>query len=192
MAFSGQGGPDDLRQLLALPHTQIFSLLPPNTKTLILQLKIAQSAKLPPRTRSHPQSAPPRKLRLAMLLLALSPEQELEDLEIFQKNISNPFPDLLSSSSSSEPFLSTGWVCKLLDVYLCCEAEFKVELIMGHDPSLVSKPPLDRLLPAAQNNGGNGEEEEEKDRERFLSGTQKIFSCARIAPTKGSICATVG
>ncbi|OWM72081.1 uncharacterized protein LOC116192732 [Punica granatum] len=79
-------------------------------------------------------------------------EQELEDLEIFQKNISDRFSDLLSddsssSSSSSEPFLSIAWVRKLLDVYLCCEAEFKAVLIMGRDPSLISKPPLDRVLP---------------------------------------------
>ncbi|KAK4795944.1 hypothetical protein SAY86_028270 [Trapa natans] len=82
-------------------------------------------------------------------------EQELEELEIFQKNISERFSDLISddsssssnSASSSEPFLSIAWVRKLLDVFLCCEAEFKAVLIMGRDPSLISKPPLDRLIP---------------------------------------------
>jgi len=34
-----------------------------------------------------------------------------------------------------------------VDVFLCCEAEFKAVLIMGRDPSQISKPPLDRLIP---------------------------------------------
>ncbi|KAK4802363.1 hypothetical protein SAY86_000566 [Trapa natans] len=79
-----------------------------------------------------------------------SHEQELEDLEIFQRTISDLFSDLLSSESSSsppEPFLSISWVRKLLDVFLCCEAEFKAVLVICREQALISKPPLDRLLP---------------------------------------------
>lgn len=94
-------------------------------------------------------------------------EQELEDLDLFQRNIAERFSELLPSSpqpppdgggdggdpsapaSADTPFLSLAWLRKLLDVFLCCEAEFKAFLIMGRerDPSVVAKPPLDRLLP---------------------------------------------
>lgn len=79
-------------------------------------------------------------------------EQDLEDIEIFQKNIADRFSDLLSPPSPTprstpETFLSIAWLRKLLDVYLCCEAEFKAFLIMGRDPSVLSKPPHDRLIP---------------------------------------------
>lgn len=43
--------------------------------------------------------------------------------------------------------LSISWFRKLLDVFLCCEAEFKAVLIMGRDPSQFCKPPLDKLIP---------------------------------------------
>lgn len=33
-----------------------------------------------------------------------------------------------------------------MDVFLCCEAEFKAVLILGLDPSPICKPPLDPLL----------------------------------------------
>lgn len=36
---------------------------------------------------------------------------------------------------------------KLLDVFLCCEAEFKAVLIMGREPVQLTKAPLDRLIP---------------------------------------------
>ncbi|XP_040987359.1 protein ROH1-like [Juglans microcarpa x Juglans regia] len=76
-------------------------------------------------------------------------EQELEDLELFQKYVADRFSDLLSSSSdeAGDSLLSVSWLRKLVDVFLCCEAEFKAVLIMGRDPSQVSKPPLDRLVP---------------------------------------------
>ncbi|CDP12069.1 unnamed protein product [Coffea canephora] len=45
------------------------------------------------------------------------------------------------------PMLSISWFRKLLDVFLCCEAEFKAVLIMGRDPSQFCKPPLDKLIP---------------------------------------------
>lgn len=80
-------------------------------------------------------------------------EQELEDLEIFQKHVTDRFSTLLASSSSDESsaaadsLLSIAWLRKLLDAFLCCEAEFKALLIIGREPSQVSKPPLDRLVP---------------------------------------------
>ncbi|KAJ8768512.1 hypothetical protein K2173_022607 [Erythroxylum novogranatense] len=76
-------------------------------------------------------------------------EQELEDLEFFQKHVSDRFADLLSSPEDlpHEPLLSISWLRKLMDVFLCCEAEFKAVLIMGRDPTLISKTPLDKLIP---------------------------------------------
>ncbi|CAI9094152.1 OLC1v1029841C1 [Oldenlandia corymbosa var. corymbosa] len=116
-----------------------------------------------------------------------SHDQELEDLDIFQKNTAERFADLLppptpapgsvhsstpknngnsdqtpSSISASEsplsehnplsqpapaPLLSIEWFRKLLDVFLCCEAEYKAVIVMGRDPCQFNKPPLDRLIP---------------------------------------------
>lgn len=75
-------------------------------------------------------------------------EQELEDIELFQKHVSDRFSDLLSppEDTSADALLSISWLRKLLDVFLCCEAEFKAIMIMGRDASLISKPPLDRLF----------------------------------------------
>ncbi|CBI34385.3 hypothetical protein VitviT2T_001705 [Vitis vinifera] len=79
-------------------------------------------------------------------------EQDLEDLEIFQKHVADRFSDLLSASdatadASVDPLLSIAWLRKLLDVFLCCEAEFKALVFMGRDPSHIARPPLDRLIP---------------------------------------------
>ncbi|XP_020224343.1 uncharacterized protein LOC109806373 [Cajanus cajan] len=77
-------------------------------------------------------------------------DQELEDLELFQKHVGDRFSELLSSSAdapSAEALLSIGWLRRLLDEFLCCEAEFKAVVLMGRDPSQLAKPPLDKLLP---------------------------------------------
>ncbi|XP_059662282.1 protein ROH1A [Cornus florida] len=91
-------------------------------------------------------------------------EQELEDLELFQKHVADRFSDLLppqssttaaaaadsstvESPSSADPLLSISWFRKILDAFLCCEAEFKAVLVMGRDASQFTKPPLDRLIP---------------------------------------------
>uniref|UniRef100_A0A7N0VF71 Protein BYPASS-related n=1 Tax=Kalanchoe fedtschenkoi TaxID=63787 RepID=A0A7N0VF71_KALFE len=88
-------------------------------------------------------------------------EQELEDLELFQRHISDRFADLIVPAPDDPPasphhhhhqpnpdnVLSISWLRKLLDAFLCCEAEFKAVLIMGRDPAHVAKPPLDRLIP---------------------------------------------
>ncbi|XP_027344164.1 uncharacterized protein LOC113856520 [Abrus precatorius] len=79
-----------------------------------------------------------------------SHDQELEDLELFQKHVSDRFTDLLSSTTddpSADALLSISWLRKLLDEFLCCEAEFKAVVMMGRDPSQIVKPPLDKLLP---------------------------------------------
>lgn len=84
---------------------------------------------------------------------------DAESLEFFQRNISDRFSELLPSSStpsypppSSEPpsddaLMSIAWLRKLLDAFLCCEAEFKATLLMDRDPTHFVKPPLDRLIP---------------------------------------------
>ncbi|KAL1569113.1 protein ROH1-like [Salvia divinorum] len=84
-------------------------------------------------------------------------DQEQEDLDLFQKHVSTRFSDLLPASPPSPspsdstppppPFLSITWLRNLLDAFLCCEAEFKALLISGRDPSSLSKPPLDKLIP---------------------------------------------
>lgn len=88
-------------------------------------------------------------------------DQDLEDLDLFQRRVADRFSDLLppisnqntnnsSDSQSSDHFpslLSITWFRNLLDVFLCCEAEFKAVLVMGRDPSQFNKPPLDRLIP---------------------------------------------
>ncbi|XWS50001.1 hypothetical protein CRYUN_Cryun12cG0050900 [Craigia yunnanensis] len=76
-------------------------------------------------------------------------ELDLEDLELFQKHVSDRFSELLSPTDDVpvDTLLSISWLRKLLDVFLCCEAEFKAILLMGRDPSQISKPPLDRLIP---------------------------------------------
>ncbi|KAJ9180299.1 hypothetical protein P3X46_008566 [Hevea brasiliensis] len=77
-------------------------------------------------------------------------DQELEDLELFQKHVADRFADLLSPPeevASTEPLLSISWLRKLVDVFLCCEAEFKAVLIMCREHSQICKPPLDRLIP---------------------------------------------
>lgn len=90
-------------------------------------------------------------------------EQELEEIELFQKHVSDRFIQLLPPQSAilptagageettvvdtPETLLSIDWFRKLLDAYLCCESEFKAVLIIGRDATHFSKPPLDRLLP---------------------------------------------
>ncbi|KAG2302884.1 hypothetical protein Bca4012_061214 [Brassica carinata] len=90
-------------------------------------------------------------------------EQEQEDLELFQKHIADRFTELLSpppppqppsdetntaaSVPATEQIMSVTWLRKLMDVFLCCEAEFKAILLMGRDPTQISKPPFDRLVP---------------------------------------------
>ncbi|XP_047156276.1 protein ROH1-like [Vigna umbellata] len=77
-------------------------------------------------------------------------DQEMEDLELFQKHVGDRFSELFSTTtedSSGDALLSISWLRRLLDELLCIEAEFKAVLLMGRDPSQIAKPPLDKLLP---------------------------------------------
>ncbi|XP_057521565.1 protein ROH1 [Amaranthus tricolor] len=49
--------------------------------------------------------------------------------------------------AGGETLLSIPWLRKLLDAFLCCEAEFKAVLLMGREPSQIAKSPLDRMIP---------------------------------------------
>lgn len=70
-------------------------------------------------------------------------EQEVEEvLDLFQDHVSTRFSDLLNNDNHR--FLSISWIRKLLDAFLCCEAEFKAVLV-----SYSAKPPFlppDRLV----------------------------------------------
>ncbi|XP_010422081.1 PREDICTED: uncharacterized protein LOC104707430 isoform X2 [Camelina sativa] len=86
-------------------------------------------------------------------------EQELEELEDFQKHVAERFAELLPQSSPSDspeshPVLSIHWLRKLLDVFwlrklldvfMSCESEF--HSVLTSNPSQISKPPLDKLVP---------------------------------------------
>ncbi|GAA0144612.1 hypothetical protein Leryth_008934 [Lithospermum erythrorhizon] len=93
-------------------------------------------------------------------------DQENENIELFSKHVVDYFADLLpshtSSTTNADPsstslespapdlhpdLLSICWFQNLLDIFLCCEAEFKAAVVMGRDPLHFGKPPLDRLIP---------------------------------------------
>ncbi|CAI9274453.1 unnamed protein product [Lactuca saligna] len=81
-------------------------------------------------------------------------EHEVEDLEQFQKHVADRLTELFhlptedaTPSDPPETLLSIAWFRKLLDAFLCCEAEFKAVVIMGRDPTTFAKSPLDRLIP---------------------------------------------
>ncbi|KAK9050214.1 hypothetical protein SSX86_001388 [Deinandra increscens subsp. villosa] len=81
-------------------------------------------------------------------------EHEVEDLEQFQKHVADrlselfhPPEDTPAGEPSETAILSIAWFRKLLDAFLCCEAEFKAVVIMGRDAHNFSKSPLDRLIP---------------------------------------------
>ncbi|XP_073127099.1 protein ROH1A [Henckelia pumila] len=101
---------------------------------------------------------------------AMDNDQELEDLELFQKNVADLFSGLFAAASEDQPssaksaaettdspmtekaicippLLSISWFRNLLDAFLCCEAEFKAVLVSGRDTTQFTRPPLDRLIP---------------------------------------------
>ncbi|CAK9154137.1 unnamed protein product [Ilex paraguariensis] len=67
--------------------------------------------------------------------------QELE-LEAFQRQVAERFRDL--SSVDSNELLSVSWIRKLLDVYLCCQEEFRV--IMFNNRGNFNRAPSDRYI----------------------------------------------
>lgn len=64
------------------------------------------------------------------------------DLDSFQKQVTQRFQDL--SSASSEDILSLSWIRKLLDVFICCQEEFKI-ILFGHKAE-ICRPPMDRMV----------------------------------------------
>ncbi|XP_076898698.1 protein ROH1A-like [Bidens hawaiensis] len=78
-------------------------------------------------------------------------EHEIEDLEQFQKHVADRLSDLFhppeDTNEPPEIMLSIAWFSRLLDAFLCFEAEFKAVVIMGRDANNFSKSPLDRLIP---------------------------------------------
>ncbi|CAH1415493.1 unnamed protein product [Lactuca virosa] len=81
-------------------------------------------------------------------------EHDVEDLEQFQKHVADRLTELfhlptedIAPDDPPETLLSIAWFRKLLDAFLCCEAEFKAVVIMGRDPATFAKSPLDRLIP---------------------------------------------
>ncbi|XVE95698.1 hypothetical protein REPUB_Repub02eG0121600 [Reevesia pubescens] len=64
------------------------------------------------------------------------------DLDSFQRQVADRFHDL--ASVPSDELLSLPWVRKLLDVFLCCQEEFRV--ILFNNEAQVLKSPMDRLI----------------------------------------------
>ncbi|GJW95636.1 putative aquaporin PIP-type pTOM75-like protein isoform 1 [Tanacetum coccineum] len=64
------------------------------------------------------------------------------EIEAFQRQVTQRFHDL--SLVDSDELLSVSWVSKLLDVFLCCQEEFKV--ILFNNKSVLGKQPLDKLV----------------------------------------------
>ncbi|XP_047341940.1 protein ROH1 [Impatiens glandulifera] len=70
-----------------------------------------------------------------------SSKQEIE-LDAFQKQVANRFHQLLSVDSNE--LLSLSWITKLLDVFLCCQEEFR--MIMFNHKGFMNRAPMDRLV----------------------------------------------
>lgn len=67
--------------------------------------------------------------------------QEIE-LEVFQKQVAERFADLLAADS--DELLSMPWVRKLLDVFLCCQDEFR-SIVLNNKGGL-NRAPMDRYI----------------------------------------------
>uniref|UniRef100_A0A5B7B288 Uncharacterized protein n=1 Tax=Davidia involucrata TaxID=16924 RepID=A0A5B7B288_DAVIN len=70
---------------------------------------------------------------------ATSQERELE---AFQRQVADRFQGL--SAVGSDDLLSLSWVRKLLDVFLCCQEEFRV--ILFNNKGYMNRAPMDRLI----------------------------------------------
>ncbi|XP_013604146.1 PREDICTED: uncharacterized protein LOC106311504 [Brassica oleracea var. oleracea] len=81
--------------------------------------------------------------RNQIISMDVNHEQELEELEYFQKHVSDRFSELISPSSPSDPILSIPWLQNLLDVFMSCETEFKGVLSTVR---ISKSPSLERLL----------------------------------------------
>lgn len=67
--------------------------------------------------------------------------QELE-LETFQKQVAEQFNEL--SSAGPDELLSLSWVRNLLDVFICCQEEFRI--VLFNNKGYLGRPPMDRLI----------------------------------------------
>ncbi|KAM0035860.1 hypothetical protein Hdeb2414_s0015g00451501 [Helianthus debilis subsp. tardiflorus] len=68
-----------------------------------------------------------------------TPNQSTE-VDAFQRQVTQRFHDL--SAVDSHELLSVSWISKLLDVFLCCQEEFKAILFSNKS----AKQPLDKLV----------------------------------------------
>lgn len=71
-------------------------------------------------------------------------DQELKELEDFQKHVAHRFTELLSPSEESDPILSIQWLRKLLDAFMSCESEF--QSVLTTNPAQISKPLVPEML----------------------------------------------
>ncbi|GAB2289973.1 hypothetical protein Dimus_024270 [Dionaea muscipula] len=65
------------------------------------------------------------------------------ELEAFQRQIAEQFMELTSAGSPDE-LLSLPWVRNLLDVFICCQEEFRI--VLFNNKSYISRSPMDRLI----------------------------------------------
>lgn len=70
-----------------------------------------------------------------------TPNQDNE-IEAFQRQVTQRFHDL--SCVDSHELLSVSWISNLLDVFLCCQEEFKA--ILFNNKSFLSRQPMDKLI----------------------------------------------
>uniref|UniRef100_A0A251UXZ0 BYPASS-related protein n=1 Tax=Helianthus annuus TaxID=4232 RepID=A0A251UXZ0_HELAN len=64
------------------------------------------------------------------------------EIEAFQRQVAQRFHEL--SLVDSHELLSVSWISKLLDVFLCCQEEFKA--ILFNHQSALTKHPMDKLV----------------------------------------------
>lgn len=67
-----------------------------------------------------------------------SSKQEIE-VDAFQRNVAARFHEL-----GSDDLLSLTWITKLLDVFICCQEEFR--MIMFNHKGFMNRAPMDRLV----------------------------------------------
>ncbi|KAM0008998.1 hypothetical protein Hdeb2414_s0002g00056561 [Helianthus debilis subsp. tardiflorus] len=64
------------------------------------------------------------------------------EIEAFQRQVAQRFHEL--SLVDSHELLSVSWISKLLDVFLCCQEEFKA--VLFNHQSALTKHPMDKLV----------------------------------------------
>lgn len=71
---------------------------------------------------------------------------ELPDFDLFQNKVAERLAGIVPADGQSNGLLSVAWFRKLLDVFLCCETEFKVVVLMGHDPAPMDQRVLQEYM----------------------------------------------